>query len=308
MRALVTGGAGFIGSHVVDLLIANDHTVAVLDDLSSGSQANVNSAAMFMPVDVTVLEDTLEAVNAVQPDVMVHLAAQVSVPHSLQDPAFDANVNVIGTLNLLRAAAGLPKPPRFVFISSGGAVYGDALEFPSTESTPPNPATPYGIAKLAAEHYVRLLSPGAWVILRFSNVFGPRQGGSKETGVCAVFTRQAAANQPLTIYGDGTQTRDYVFVSDLAQAVCSAATLGSGEVINIASGVETSCNDLASAVLKAAGSGSVQHLPSRAGDVARSWLSVDKAMEVLGWTPTTTLEQGLVQTLAFAKGETATGG
>ncbi len=298
MRILVTGGAGFIGSHVVDRLLASGHTVAVIDDLSTGLQSNLAPKATLLTVDITLKEATCKAVAGYRPDAIFHLAAQVSVPKSFESPTVDADVNILGTLNLLEAVAGLDIPPRFVFISSGGAVYGDALELPSTERTPPNPATPYGVAKLAAEYYVRLLSPGPSIILRLANVYGPRQGASKETGVCAVFSKQMIAGEALTIYGDGSQTRDYVYVTDVARACELALANGGGEVINVSTGVETSASSLAQSLLQVAGKGTVDHLAPRTGDVMRSCLSPSHARSVLNWAPEVSLGEGLSETLA----------
>ncbi|MHB8635080.1 MAG: GDP-mannose 4,6-dehydratase [Fimbriimonadaceae bacterium] len=308
MRVLITGGAGFIGSHVVDLLVDHGHTVAVLDNVSTGTLDNLNDRAAFHRLDITNFEETSVAVIGFQPEALIHLAAQVSVPRSFIDPKFDADVNVLGTLNLLGAARALALPPRFIFISSGGAVYGDAGEYPSTEATPPTPATPYGVAKLAGEHYVRVLSCGPFSILRFSNVYGPRQGTSTETGVCAVFARQVAAHEPLTVLGDGKQTRDYVYVADVARAVESALTLGDGEVLNVSSGVETSSGDLAQRVVTIAGGGAIQHLPARPGDVARSWLSCEKAGRILKWKPIVQLDEGLAATLSVTQAQVKVGG
>jgi UDP-glucose 4-epimerase len=298
MRILVTGGAGFIGSHTVDALVSAGHSVAVFDDLTTGRRSNVNHNALLSEIDVTERNETEVAMDAFQPEAIFHFAAQVSVPHSFAAPADDGRINVLGLLNVLHAARNLPTKPRFVFISSGGAVYGDALELPSSEKTTPNPATPYGIAKLACEQYVRLLAPSSHVVLRFSNVYGPRQGGSKETGVCAVFTQQMREGKPLSVLGDGSQTRDYVYVQDVASACVVALDRGEGEVINIASGVETSTDQLATLFVGIAKRGEIVHLPERPGDVKRSWLNPAKAAVVLGWEPETTLEAGLATLLA----------
>ena len=303
MRVLVIGGAGFIGSHVVDSLLAAKHTVAVVDDLSSGRSDNVDPSAQLFVCDITDADSTLYAVAEFKPDAIYHFAAQVSVPVSFENPQLDAAVNILGLINVLSAARALCTPPRLIFASSGGAVYGDALELPCTELTKPNPATPYGIAKLAGENYVELFGRtygGAYVTLRFANVFGPRQGTSKETGVCAVFARQAVANEPLTVWGDGSQTRDYVFVSDIVAASLAALTLGTGEIVNLGSGIETSTRDLARMTLEIAGKpGEVVYGPGRAGDVARACLDSRKAAEVLGWRARVDIESGLAETIRW---------
>ena len=303
MRVLVTGGAGFIGSHVVDTLLAAGNTVAVVDNLSSGRSDNVDPSAQLYIADITDEETIARTVTEFKPDAIYHFAAQVSVPHSFEDPQFDAAVNILGLLNVLTAASTLGSPPRFVFASSGGAVYGDALEIPSSEITKPNPATPYGIAKLAGEDYIALFGRTygmPYVILRFANVFGPRQGTSKETGVCAIFTRQAVANEPLTVWGDGCQTRDYVFSSDIASAGLAALTLGTREVFNLGSGVETSARELARLTLQIAGNpGQIVFGPARTGDVARSCLDSRKAAKILGWRPRHNIVSGLAETIRW---------
>jgi UDP-glucose 4-epimerase len=305
MRVLVTGGAGFIGSHTVDALIAAGNEVAVLDNLSSGLEANVNPLARLFLADVTDLNAARQVVGDFAPDAIYHFAAQVSVPKSFEDPAEDAEVNILGVINLLSAGRDLAVLPRFVFASSGGAVYGNALELPCTEQTKPNPATPYGIAKLAAEMYVQLTARTygfPFVVLRFANVYGPRQGSSKETGVCAIFTRQAVSNAPLTVMGDGSQTRDYVYVGDISAAALSALTAGSDDVLNLGSGVETSTAELAKIIIDVAGGSSgVSFLAERPGDVARACLSSDKAGRVLDWSAKHDLASGLAETVRWCR-------
>jgi UDP-glucose 4-epimerase len=268
-----------------------------LDNLSTGQLQNIHVDASLVKVDLTDFSATNQAITDAKPQAIYHLAAQVSVHASFSSPTHDADVNILGTLNLLQAAAALAEKPRIIFISSGGAVYGDAVELPSSELTKPNPATPYGIAKLAAELYVRLLSPSDHVILRLSNVYGPRQGSSKETGVCAVFAKQVLAEEPLTIFGDGSQTRDYVFVGDVANACALALANAGGQIINVSTGIETSAKSLADKIVAIAGKGSVTNLSARDGDVLRSCLTPALAERELGWKPTTDISAGIQETL-----------
>ena len=301
MRIAVTGGAGFIGSHVVDVLLSLGNQVSVFDDLSTGKRGNVNPRAHFVEVDIRDMEATREAVASLNPEALYHYAAQVSAPRSVDSPQEDAAINIVGFINLLEAARSLSVPPRVVFASSGGAVYGNVAKLPCTEQTPPNPATPYGVGKLAGETYLKYYSQQfgiKYVVLRFANVFGPRQGGSKETGVCAVFVGQALAGKPLTVNGDGAQTRDYVYVKDVASASVASLTHGDGEILNIGSGREVSTQTIADTVLRLTGSKSViQYLPPRPGDVQRACVSSDKAAKLLGWRPAWDLERGLAQTI-----------
>ncbi len=310
-RVLVTGGAGFIGSHVADRMVAEGHRVSVLDDLSNGRRENVPGGAEFHELDVRSPE-VAEVVRTGGFDVIVHLAAQMDVRKSVADPVFDAGVNVIGSLNLLEAlrASGRLGSTRFLFASTGGAIYGDGVELPAVEDAPKEPDSPYAIAKHAVEqylsYYARLHGLPA-VALRFANVYGPRQDPHGEAGVVAIFCGRVMAGAPLTVYGDGTQTRDYVYVGDVAAAVAAAAhatpkrSAGmNARAFNIGTGVETSVLDLASVLMRAAGSTvPIEFAPPRAGEQLRSVLSIDKAAAELGWRPSVSLAQGLAETYAW---------
>ncbi len=311
-RVLVTGGAGFIGSHVSDVFIANGWTVEIIDNLSSGKRSNIPKAAKLHEVDVR----SPEAGRIVQDgafDVIVHLAAQIDVRRSVSDPLFDASVNVLGSLNILESVrnSSRPQQTRVVFSSTGGAIYGDLATPPTVEITPKEPDSPYAIAKLAVEHYLSYytrIHGLETVVIRFGNVYGPRQDPHGEAGVVAIFCGRIMQNRPLTIFGDGTQTRDYVHVTDVAEAAFLVATTTLPPVqrlddraFNIGTGSATSVVDLAQALLDAAGANvPIEFAPRRAGELQDSCLSVDKARDVLGWSPRITLAEGLASTYQFA--------
>jgi len=311
-RVLVTGGAGFIGSHVSDVFIANGWTVEIIDNLSSGKRSNVPTAATLHELDVR----SPEASRIVQDgafDVIVHLAAQIDVRRSVSDPLFDASVNILGSLNILESVrnSNRPQQTRVVFSSTGGAIYGDLATPPTVEITPKEPDSPYAIAKLAVEHYLSYytrIHGLETVVIRFGNVYGPRQDPHGEAGVVAIFCGRVMQNRPLTIFGDGMQTRDYVHVTDVAEAAFLVATTSLPPVqrlddraFNIGTGSATSVVDLARVLLDAAGADvPIEFAPRRAGELQDSCLSVDKARAVLGWSPRITLEQGLAGTYQFA--------
>jgi UDP-glucose 4-epimerase len=290
MKALVTGGAGFIGSHLVDALLERDDTVAVVDDLSSGRREHVPDR---VPLYVTDIADIAEAMERERPDVVFHLAAQVDVRKSVADPANDARINVAGTASVLEAArrAGVR---RVVFASTGGALYGEGAPLPTPESAPLEPFSPYGASKAAAETYLELFSRLyglSTMALRFGNVFGPRQDPHGEAGVVAIFAGAAAEGRPVTVYGDGTQTRDYIYVSDVVSAALAAASSDATGAVNVGTGVETSVLELVDAIGTRA-----EHAPARTGEVARSCLDVGRAAALLGWQAAVTLDDGLRRT------------
>lgn len=305
MRALVTGGAGFIGSHVADALLARGDDVAIVDDLSTGRHENIGIAlaagGVLHVADITDATDLQAAFDAARPEVVVHLAAHIDVARSVADPAHDARVNVEGTVNVLEAArrAGAR---RFVFASSGGAIYGEGA-IPNTEDTPERPISPYGESKRAGEGYCELfarLHGLATVSLRFANVYGPRQDPLGEGGVCAIFCGRLLDGGPAVIHGDGRQTRDFVYVGDIARAMLAAADGSATGAFNIGTGRETSVLDLV-ARLREAGEGrslDPAHGPARPGEVLRSALDASRAREAFGWAPEVDLTQGLRRTLA----------
>ncbi len=302
-KALVTGGAGFIGSHVADALAAAGYAVTVLDDLSSGRRSNVGTGIQLTELDIR----SAAAADLVRTGgfaVICHLAAQIDVRKSVADPVADADRNVLGTLNLLEAARSASRPPRVVFSSTGGAVYGDFGAPPSGEQDAKDPESPYGIAKLAAEYYLAYYGRvhGMDVAaLRYSNVYGPRQDPHGEAGVVAIFCERLLNGESLTVFGDGRQTRDYVFVGDVARANVLAADRplpAAGRLddraFNIGTGVATSVLDLAGTLQRAAGRAtSITHAPARKGEQQRSFVRVSKAADALGWTPAVALDEGL---------------
>ena len=303
MRSLVTGGAGFIGSTLVDRLLAEGHDVDVIDDLSSGSLGNLAAARAaggkrlaFHHADIRS-EDVVELIERRRPAVVFHLAAQADVRVSVARPGFDAEVNIIGTLHVLEGArrAGAEK---VVFASSGGTIYGapDASALPVTEAHPQHPLSPYGVAKKAAGDYLaayRELHALEYSALALANVYGPRQDPHGEAGVVAIFAGRLLAGEPCTIFGDGSQTRDFVYVDDVVDAFARAAQRGSGLLINIGTGIETSVNDLHRVMAASVGNAEpATYAAARAGELHRSALDPGRAAIHLGWKPWTTLEDG----------------
>jgi len=294
VRALVTGGAGFIGSNLVDALIKRGDSVEVVDNLSSGKRENVSEQARLHILDV---REPLNGLFAdLKPDVCFHLAAQADVRVSIERPDYDAEVNVIGTLRVLEAARAAGS--RVVFASTGGAIYGEC-DIPATESSERRPLAPYGTAKLAGEEYLltyQRLYGMRGVVLRFGNVFGPRQDPHGEAGVVAIFLGRLRDAEICHIYGDGRQERDYVYVGDVVRAALAAAEVEGG-VFNVGTGRATSVLELYNLCRKVAGSDlAAEHEPARAGELQRSVLDVGKAARELDWRPETSFEEGLRHT------------
>ncbi|HET7721680.1 MAG TPA: GDP-mannose 4,6-dehydratase [Acidimicrobiales bacterium] len=308
MRTLVTGGAGFIGSTLVDRLLAEGHHVDVVDDLSSGSLANLADARATPGHELTfhrldIREPALiELVAHRRPEVVFHLAAQADVRVSVERPAFDAEVNIIGTLNVLEGAraAGSRK---VVFAASGGTLYGEPEKLPVPESHPQRPLSPYGVSKKAACDYLaayRELHGIEFTALALANVYGPRQDPHGEAGVVAIFAGRLLAGEPCTIFGDGNQTRDFVYVDDVVDAFARAAHKGTGLLMNIGTGVETSVNELYLIMAAAAGTDApAAFAPARPGELARSSLDPSRAGIHLGWKPWTTMEAGAAEVLRW---------
>jgi UDP-glucose 4-epimerase len=297
MSALVTGGAGFIGSNLVDTLLARGEKVTVIDDLSTGRRENVSPEAAFVEADVADAHAVDTALAEHTPATVFHLAAQVDVRRSVGDPAFDARVNVQGTISLLEAARR--HGARVVFSSTGGAIYGEADVVPTPEDAPRRPLAPYGQSKSAAEDYcalyARLHSVEA-MALRYANVYGPRQDPLGEGGVVAIFCDRARRGEPATVFGDGRQTRDFVYVGDVVEANLLAAERGGTGAFNIGRGEETSVLELAAALGL-----EVEHEPERPGEVRRSCLDPSLARRELGWEPRVDLEAGIERTLEWVR-------
>ncbi|MBN1180619.1 MAG: NAD-dependent epimerase/dehydratase family protein [Anaerolineae bacterium] len=300
MKILVTGGAGFIGSHVVDSFIAAGHDVAVVDDLSTGRRANLDPRAAFYEIDLRT-PDLRRVFERERPEVVSHHAAQVDVRRSMADPTFDASVNVLGALNLLECAHQFGTR-KMVYISSGGAVYGEPEALPCTEEHPIRPLSPYGASKYIVEKYLSIYRENYhldYTILRYANVYGPRQDPHGEAGVVALFVGAMLSGTQPVIFGDGEQTRDFVYVGDCARANLLALGRGSGRAYNIGTGAEASINHLAALLKEITGyDGRVAYDLPKAGDVYRTYLDVNRAREELGWTPTVSLEDGLRRTVA----------
>jgi UDP-glucose 4-epimerase len=303
VRILVTGGAGFIGSHVADGFRAKGHEVAVVDNLSTGNTANLDPSIKLYNHDIR--DDALEQVfKDFKPDVVDHHAAQANVPASLIDPVFDASVNVLGGLNLLKlsAAHGVEK---FIYISSGGAMYGepDPRDLPVKETAPVRPLSPYGASKQALEAWLGVYQRTFgmdYTILRYANIYGPRQGVREEGAVVAVFATRMAADQPVTVDGTGQQTRDFVYVGDCVTANVAALERGSGGAFNIGTGRETSIREIFDGMAEVAGyTHQPQFGPARKGDVVRIVLNPGLARETLGWQAAMPLHEGLTKTYRF---------
>jgi UDP-glucose 4-epimerase len=301
VRALVTGGAGFIGSTLVDALLAAGHDVTVVDDLSRGRREQVNSAAALHILDVTS-SDIGPLVADVAPDVVFHQAAQIDVRRSVAEPRFDTEVNVLGTVNVLQACvdAGVR---RVVYASSGGAIYGDTDARPTREDHPPSPASHYGAAKLCGEIYggvYQQLYGLEFVALRYANVYGPRQDPHGEAGVVAIFARRLLRGEPVIINGDGMQTRDYVYVDDVVSAnLCAAQTQTLGPY-NIGTAEEIDVNDVYARIATAGGSAAAaEHGPAKPGEQRHSCLDITRAATILGWRPRVDLDEGMRRTVAY---------
>jgi len=296
--ALVTGGAGFIGSHVVDALLAEGRQVVVVDDLSSGTPDRVADAATLEQVDITDAAALGRVADALRPEAVFHLAAQASVVASVEDPQRDCAVNVVGTLNVLEAAKRHGAP--VAFTSTGGALYGDAAPIPTAEDFPPAPLSPYGASKWAAEAYVRSWTAsgaGPHAVLRLGNVYGPRQSPHGEAGVVAIFAHRLWSGQAPTLYGEGTPTRDYVHVDDVVRALLAAS--GRAGVWNIATGVETDVRRVFELLRDAAGSDvEPTFAPLRPGELRRSCLDPSLAERELGVRATVAVGDGMPRTYA----------
>jgi UDP-glucose 4-epimerase len=309
MKIMVTGGAGFIGSHVVDTFVENNHEVVVVDNLSTGRLSNLNPAAKFYEVDIRSPE-MAEIFEKEKPQVVDHHAAQMDVRRSVEDPLFDADVNVMGSIKLIELARKY-NVERFIYISTGGAVYGEPEYLPCDEDHPINPICPYGASKHTVEHYLymyRELYDMEYVVLRYPNVYGPRQDPHGEAGVVAIFSGQMLKNAPVVINGDGDQERDFVYVGDCARAnFLALQTENTNTIFNLGYGVGTTINevyenlkDITSYELSA------DYGPAKAGETRRIFLEANRASKYLDWTPTIDLKDGLGETVDYFREKEAT--
>lgn len=301
MKILVTGGAGFIGSHVCDRFLASGHEVVALDDLSSGRKENLDPRVRLAELDIRGPE-AARFIERERPEVICHLAAQMDVRRSVADPRFDAESNILGMLNLLEAARKVPVK-KVIFSSTGGAIYGEQDTFPATESHPTRPVSPYGVSKASGELYLgyyRAQYGLPYVALRYANVYGPRQNPHGEAGVVAIFSKKLVANEACTIFGDGAQTRDFVFGPEVARANHMAFESDYVGAVNIGTGVETDVNRLYALLAEAAGGrAEAIHAEGKPGEQKRSCIDPSLAKKVLGWEPTVALPEGLAKTVAF---------
>lgn len=300
LRILVTGGAGFIGSHVVDIYKSQGHAVAVLDDLSHGKRENVPADVPLYRVNMCDSHDVVNVFSQFQPEVLNHHAAQIDVRKSVADPAYDAYINIIGSLNLFQLCLqfGIKK---VIFASTGGAIYGQQESFPAREDHPTKPLSPYGIAKLTVETYLsfyRTQHRLNAVCLRYANVYGPRQDPLGEAGVVAIFSHKLLAGDQPFINGDGKQTRDYVYVGDVAKSNLLALNYDESDTFNIGTGIETDVNGLYSLLNEIIGTEmKPMHGPALSGEQRRSSIDASKAEACLGWKPTKSLLEGLGKTV-----------
>jgi len=303
MKILVTGGAGFIGSHVVDAFINAGHQVSIIDNLLTGREENINPLTTFYKMDIRD-EKVAEIFATEKFDVVDHHAAQMDVRRSVDDPIFDAQNNILGTINLMQASVkhGVKK---FIFISTGGAIYGEQDYFPADEEHPTRPLSPYGITKLTGEKYLHFYHQTyglKYVILRYANIYGPRQNPHGEAGVVAIFSTKLLAGEQPIINGDGTQTRDYVYVQDVVNANLKALEYNHINYFNIGTGIETDVNEIFNLLNQfSGGHANEQHGHSKPGEQLRSVLNHKKAKDVLNWSPKTDLKTGLQKTIEYFK-------
>ena len=306
MRILVTGAAGFIGSHVADAYVGLGHEVAIVDDLSRGFRENVNPKARFYHGDICDREFVKRVFAEFHPETVNHHAAQMDVRRGVREPVFDARVNILGSLNLIEEAVA-HKTRHFVYIASAGAGYGEPKQIPVSEDAPIHPITPYGVSKHAVEHYLftfAYLYGLSYVVLRYGNIYGPRQNSAGEAGVFAIFCQQILKGIQPVIYGDGSKTRDYVYVEDVLKANILALVRGSGEIFNIASQVQTTDYEVFSLVARLLGKSGLKprFTEIRPGEIKHISLDISKARRLLGWRPEVSLAEGAERTIDYFRG------
>jgi len=301
MKALVTGGAGFIGSQVADALIEKGINVEIVDNLSTGRKENIPPEAIFYQIDIRS-KGIHKIFGDSKFDLVFHLAAQMDVRRSVADPAFDAEANIMGGINLLQACKN-NRVKKVIFSSTGGAIYGEQIEFPARENHPQNPCSPYGISKLAFEKYLQFYYNEYglnYIALRYANVYGPRQRGDGEAGVVAIFFEKLLTGQRAVIYGDGGQTRDFTFVGDVVMANLAAIDYGKVGAFNVGTGIETDINTLFDMIRDIGGSNQERiHEPGKAGEQRRSVIDNNAIKQAMGWLPRHDLREGLAKTAEY---------
>jgi UDP-glucose 4-epimerase len=304
MKIIITGGAGFIGSNVANVLLKKGYKVVVLDNLSSGKKINIDKKAVFYEVDVCDHKAIEKIFKKESPSIVIHNAAQIDVRKSVLSPSFDAKVNILGAINILNACVK-NKVKKIIFASSGGSIYGECKKNAPNEEFKAEPLCPYGIAKYSAENYIKFYSAIyglEYTILRYSNVYGPRQDPYGEAGVVAIFAAKMLNNEGITIFGNGEQMRDYVYVSDVAIANLKALRKGKNQIVNIGTSKAISINDIVKIMSKMINyHKKVSYEPKRCGELFKNFLNVDKAKTVLCWRPKVNIEKGIRQTIHYFK-------
>lgn len=304
MKIIITGGAGFIGSSIAEKYISLGQKVVIIDNLVTGKESNIPKEARFYKIDIRDKERVREVFLKEKPEVVSHHAAQLDVRKSVADPGYDASVNILGLLNVLESAVE-SKARKVIYISSGGVVYGEGAKLPIPESAAKQPLSPYGVAKYAGEMYVRFFNRIKnldYTIFRYSNVYGPKQDPNGEAGVIAIFSELLSKGTQPKIFGDGEQTRDYVFIGDVVEANVLALEKGEGQTFNIGTGKETTVNELFSILKREFGYlGQALYEPARPGELLRNCLDISKAKQVLGWQPKTSLLEGVKITKEWLK-------
>ncbi|MCX8064213.1 MAG: NAD-dependent epimerase/dehydratase family protein [Candidatus Hydrogenedentes bacterium] len=302
-RILVTGGAGFIGSHVAEEYIALGHEVVIVDNLSSGKKENIPEGATFIEIDICS-DEVEEVFRELRPDYLAHLAAQIDVRKSVADPVFDAKVNILGGINLLQYSVKY-SVKKFIFASTGGAIYGEAEVLPVPETYHPKPLSPYGTSKLGFEHYIGLyqrLYNLNYLVLRLPNVYGPRQSAEGEAGVCSILAGLMLRGKKPILYGYGEPMRDYVYVKDIARAFCLGLEKGVNEIVNLGSAVGTKVREIFDIIAELTGyRGEPELAPLRPGEIHSIYITGDKAKEILGWAPQVLLRDGLKYTVEYVR-------
>lgn len=308
MKILITGGAGFIGSNIADALIAKKHKAVILDNLSSGNVKNINKKAKFYKADIADEKNILRIFKKEKPDAVIHCAAQIDVRKSVADPKYDADINILGSLNILKACAE-NKTKKIIFASSGGTIYGECGAKSPDEKAFPNPLSPYGIAKYSVENYIKFYSEIhglKYTILRYANVYGPRQDHKGEAGVIAIFAARMLNNESVTVFGNGKQMRDYVYISDVVGANVKSLTKADNQILNIGTDKAIALNDIVKVMSFMSGTEKKPvYKPKRDGELFKSFLNNKKALKVLGWEPKVDISEGIKKTLAYFRAEVA---